>query len=276
MANETLDHKEWKKHQRKMFEKEGYQVIEEYRVNSFGNEKFDLVAKKGKELIILEYERGNYTAQAFRNLYKGIHLKPTKIIHDCKLTNTAYLSLAYSKEIKNILPETEIVVMHNGEVLKELSKKIIVKRENNVVRVVPKASSFVKCCYKKGIWVIELVKDSRNTILLKQNIDISKILDKNLLYYQYPEYVNELESYFNKNKFWVDILKNLLKLDNSENNNRIKDVIFNLPKYQFLDKKNVGKYNDKKIDELLEELNIQEKQKFFVEMVYEKFSQLNN
>jgi len=273
MSNETLDHKEWKKNQREIFEKEGYQVIEEYRVNSFGNEKFDLVAKKGDELIILEYERGSYTAQTFRNLYKGIHLKPTKIVHDCKLKNTAHLSLAYSKEIKNILPETEIVVLHNGKIPDDFPTKVI---NNKKAIIKSKPSSFIKCSYKKGMWAIHINRDLQNTAILKQDFDIIKVLDKETLSEQYSEYVTELESYFHKNKFWIEILKNLLTLDNSENNNRIKDVIFNLPKYQVLDKKNAGKYRDIEIDELLEELNTQEKQKFFVEMVCEKFPQLSN
>jgi len=64
----------------------GFKVYKEYPISD-GN--IDCVWENEEQKIFIEIELNNYQKQVFKNLFKGLYLKPSLIIFDCKNGATA-------------------------------------------------------------------------------------------------------------------------------------------------------------------------------------------
>jgi len=67
----------------------GYKCTKEFKVDNKTTDSIDCVLEKGEEKIFVEVENSGFGSQTFKNMTKGLHLKPTKIIFDCKRLATA-------------------------------------------------------------------------------------------------------------------------------------------------------------------------------------------
>jgi len=62
----------------------GYRYTKEFKVDNKTTDSIDCVLEKGEEKIFIEVENSGFGSQTFKNMTKGLHLKPTKIFLTAK------------------------------------------------------------------------------------------------------------------------------------------------------------------------------------------------
>ncbi|NYZ78638.1 hypothetical protein H0N99_00660 [Candidatus Micrarchaeota archaeon] len=104
----------------------GYKCTKEFKVDDKTTDSIDCVLERGEEKIFIEVENSGFGSQTFKNMTKGLHLKPTKIIFDCKRLATAK-QIEKRKNRVNI--PIEVICREDGgrrvDVSKNLRKMIL-------------------------------------------------------------------------------------------------------------------------------------------------------